>query len=228
MIGIKKLDYPVLYSFRRCPYAMRARMALYTSRQTYELREVSLGKKPRELIELSPKATVPVLQFRIGVVIEESLEIMFWALNQEDPLKWLEPEFGTLEGMLSLIEETDRNFKHNLDRYKYSQHYNNSDPFFHRNEGKKFLGLLDSRLTNYDYLFGGKPALADYAILPFVRQFANTDRVWFDRLSFSMLQKWLKTLLNREPFTAIMDKNPIWRPGDIPKIIVENEATSLN
>jgi len=201
---------------------MRARMALYISRQPYEIREVSLSEKPRELIELSPKATVPVLQFRVGEVIEQSLEIMCWALNRDDPLKWLEPEFDTLDSMLSLIEETDREFKHNLDHYKYSQHYGNSDPFFHRNEGEKFLGLLNDRLKRCDYLFGGKPALADYAIVPFVRQFANTDRVWFDRLSFSELQKWLETLLNCEPFTAIMDKHPIWRAGDVPRIIIEN------
>jgi glutathione S-transferase len=208
--------YPILYSFRRCPYAMRARMALYVSSQTCELREVVLRDKPVEMIELSPKATVPVMQLESGEVLEQSLDIMLWTLKNNDPAGWFEPETGTLDEMLVLIEEADGDFKENLDRYKYANRYENVDPIQQRTDAEKFLTLLEGRLANSAYLFGNKPALADYAIAPFIRQFANTDRDWFDGAPYPHLQKWLEAFLTTEPFTQVMSKFPAWQLGDAP------------
>jgi glutathione S-transferase len=208
--------YPILYSFRRCPYAMRARMALYVSSQTCELREVVLRDKPVEMIELSPKATVPVMQLESGEVLEQSLDIMLWTLKNNDPAGWFEPEIGTLDEMLVLIEEADGDFKENLDRYKYANRYENVDPIQQRTAAEKFLTLLEERLANSAYLFGNKPALADYAIAPFIRQFANTDRNWFDAAPYPHLQKWLEAFLTTEPFTQVMSKYPAWQFGNAP------------
>jgi glutathione S-transferase len=168
--------HPILYSFRRCPYAIRARMALHISGQSCELREVVLRNKPAEMVELSPKATVPVLQLETGDVLEQSLDIMLWTLANNDPGDWLVPECGTLNDMLALIAENDGPFKDHLDRYKYAPRYDNADPVSHRAEAEKFLCALDERMKNCAYIFGNRPALADYAIAPFIRQFANTDR----------------------------------------------------
>ena len=212
------MNYPIFYSFRRCPYAMRARMALRVSCQSCEIREVLLSNKPIELIDLSPKATVPVLQFATGHVLEQSLEIMCWALEQNDPFGWFNPGRGTFGDMLDLIKEADGDFKYNLDHYKYSGRYENVDPLFHRTEGEKFLKLLSERLDQYNYLFGTKPSLADYAIVPFIRQFANTDRPWFDALLYRSLHKWLNNLISSEPFNAIMVRYPVWQAGDDPII----------
>ena len=208
--------YPILYSFRRCPYAIRARMALYISGQSCELREVVLRNKPFEMIELSPKATVPVLQLETGDVLDQSLDIMLWALAENDPEGWLVPEHGTLNEMLALIAENDGPFKDHLDRYKYAPRYENADPESHRAEAEKFLQVLNERLENCKYLFGNSPALADYAIAPFIRQFANTDRTWFDAAPYPHLQNWLETFLNAELFNRVMDKYPAWQTGDTP------------
>ena len=216
------MGYPVLYSFRRCPYAMRARMAISASGQTCEIREVVLSKKPLELIDLSPKATVPVLQLVTGQILEQSLDIMRWALEKNDPLGWLDPEYGTLDDMLELIKTADGDFKYNLDHYKYVQRYKNIDRLFHRTEGEFFLRRLDEILGQHNYLFGTKPSLADYAIVPFIRQFANTERKWFDELRYSSLQKWLDDLLTNKYFTSIMNKYPAWQTGDKPIIFANN------
>ena len=208
--------HPILYSFRRCPYAIRARMALYISGQTCELREVVLRNKPAEMIALSPKATVPVLQLETGEVLEESLDIMLWTLANNDPEDWLEPELGTLENMIDLVAESDGPFKDNLDRYKYAPRYENVDPEVHRKQAEKFLRVLNERMENSKYLFGNRPALADYAIAPFIRQFANTDRAWFDAAPYPRLQSWLEDFLNAELFNRVMNKYQAWQAGDTP------------
>ena len=208
--------YPILYSFRRCPYAIRARMALYMSGQCCELREVVLRNKPAEMIELSPKATVPVLQLKTGDVLDQSLDIMLWTLAENDPEGWLVPERGTLNDMLALIAETDGPFKDHLDRYKYAPRYENADPESHRAEAEKFLRVLNGRMENCKYLFGNRPSLADYAIAPFIRQFANTDRTWFDATPYPHLQSWLEAFLNAEIFKQVMNKYPAWQTGDTP------------
>jgi glutathione S-transferase len=207
---------PTLYSFRRCPYAMRARMALYASGQIYQHREIVLADKPSEMLALSPKSTVPVLQLEGGQVIDESLDIMLWTLERNDPLFWLEPEQGSRFDMLVLITRIEDEFKYHLDRYKYATRYDSADPQFHRTQAEKTVRDLDDCLGRAAYLFGTRPALADYATAPFIRQFANTDRDWFDKLPYARLHKWLADILSSEIFITIMAKYPLWQPSSAP------------
>tara|TARA_R110002110_G_scaffold122424_2_gene298620 strand:- start:1821 stop:2483 length:663 start_codon:yes stop_codon:yes gene_type:complete len=205
---------PVLYSFRRCPYAMRARLAIAASGQTCALREVVLRNKPAEMLEASPKATVPVLVFPDGQVIEESDEIMEWALGVSDPDGWLFPALGTADEMKALIAANDGNFKHHLDRYKYPGRYENVDPLHHRSEGVAFLELLEARLSPAGFLFGDRFSMADAAIAPFVRQFAHVDKDWFDELDLPKVRNWLQGVLDSAIFATVMQKYPAWQTGD--------------
>ncbi|MEL7197530.1 MAG: glutathione S-transferase [Pseudomonadota bacterium] len=207
--------HPILYSFRRCPYAMRARMALWQAGIAVELREVKLANKPPELIKASPKATVPVLVLDDGTVVDESIAVMRWALGQSDPDDWLS---GDDRG---LIDQNDGPFKHRLDRYKYPSRYpdengGDEDAFRmnHREQGLAILQSLDARLSDAGQLSGECPTLADIALFPFIRQFANTDRAWFDAQDLPHLQKWLETHLASDLFKAIMPKFTPWKAGD--------------
>ncbi|WLH33391.1 glutathione S-transferase [Pseudomonas sp. FP2196] len=191
-----------LYSFRRCPYAMRARMALRYSGVPVNIVEVSLKAKPAEMLAISPKGTVPVLDAD-GRVIDESLEIMRWALAQNDPQDWL------LEGdarIADLIEANDQVFKVHLNRYKYAERYPEQPMEVYRTHGSLFLQRLDELLTDRDYLLADRPCLADIALLPFVRQFAHVDRDWFAQAPYVRLQAWLQHFLESDLFTAIMKK----------------------
>ena len=205
---------PILYSFRRCPYAMRARMALSVTDQTCLLREVVLRDKPAEMLDASPKGTVPVMVFSNGWGLDESIDIMRWALAINDPESWLTPETGTLDDMLALIKENDFPFKEHLDKYKYTARYEGEDSEHHRMEGGKFLAKLDAMIGEGGFLFGTRRSLADVAIFPFVRQFANADRGWFDDQPLAALQAWLDDHLNWELFNGIMKKLPQWQVGD--------------
>ncbi|MBC8445268.1 MAG: glutathione S-transferase [Rhodospirillaceae bacterium] len=206
---------PLLYSFRRCPYAIRARLALSVSHQQCVLREIILRNKPAQMLALSSKATVPVLLLTDGHVLDESLDIMIWALDRHDPQQWLVPENGSLVHMKALIATCDGAFKDHLDRYKYAARYGKgTDPVHHRTEGVAFLTMLNDRLGNHAHLFGKRPALADFAIFPFVRQFANTDRDWFDNLPITHLQNWLAGHLKSDLFQGVMYKWPLWTVGD--------------
>ncbi|OAJ69774.1 glutathione S-transferase [Methylobacillus sp. MM3] len=207
------MQHPILYSFRRCPYAMRARMALLASGTICELREIILRAKPQELFAASPKGTVPVLVLPDGTVIEESLDIMLWALECNDPQHWLAPEHGSLDDMLHLIAQCDGDFKLHLDRYKYPNRYNNVDPLEHRAAGADYLLALESRLAHRPYLFGSRPALADIATFPFIRQFAQTDQAWFDAQPWPQLLRWLSTLLDSALFSSVMHKFDPWEPA---------------
>jgi len=207
-------EIPIFYSFRRCPYAMRARMTIYSSQVSCLLREVVLRDKPAEMLKASPKATVPVLLLPDNTVIDESLDIIYWALAQNDPLGWLAISPEQLKHEKSLIEENDDPFKHHLDRYKYGTRYENSDSTNHRDEGEKFLVKLDNLLAKNNCLSGAAPGLADIAIFPFIRQFANTDRQWFDASHLPNLQRWLGHHLTSQLFTTIMKKYPQWKTGD--------------
>ncbi len=211
---------PVLYSFRRCPYAMRARLALSVSGQSCELREVVLRDKPAEMIAASPKATVPVLIDVDGAILEESLHIMLWALDRNDPENWLTPESGDRDQMLDLIERIDGLFKHHLDRYKYANRYDGGADrsIDHRAEALGHLQELEHRLTQHDYLFGERLSLADIAIAPFVRQFANTDAEWFAAQPVPRLQAWLTRFTGSDLFLSCMTKHIAWEntgPGII-------------
>jgi len=208
--------YPILYSFRRCPYAMRARLGLMHSGVVCELREVVLRDKPSQMIELSAKATVPVLQTIAGQVIDESLDIMLWALRQNDPGGWLTPQQGTLNEALALISQNDGDFKAHLDRYKYSGRYEDVEALHHRTQAEAFLKDLDERLNQSPYLFGDRLCIADRAIAPFVRQFAHVDKAWFDQTPYTGLKRWLEAFLSSAEFASIMIKYPPWSSGDDP------------
>jgi len=193
---------------------MRARMALTVSEHRHIHREILLRDKPAEMIAASPKATVPVLQLTDGTVLEQSLDIMVWTLQNRDPLHWLKPQSGSQEDMMALIAENDGPFKHHLDRYKYANRYGEeTDPLFHQQEGARFLKQLNDRLEQAQSLFGDRASLADYAIFPFVRQYANTDRAWFDSQPMSALRNWLDGHLNSDLFNTIMKKHPVWSAG---------------
>jgi len=197
----------VLYSFRRCPYAMRARLAIAYSQQHVQLREVILKEKPPEMLQLSPKGTVPVLQLNNGDVLAESVDIMAWALSQHDPDNWLA---GDIHGMLALIDKNDFEFKANLDKYKYADRFPEQRAVDYRAQCEYFLVRLEQRLSVNHYLFSGQISLADMAIFPFIRQFASVDKVWFEQSPYPQLQRWLASLINSRLFTTIMQKYPIW------------------
>jgi glutathione S-transferase len=207
----------VLYSFRRCPYAMRARLAIAVSGQHVELREVVLRDKPAEMLAASPKGTVPVLVLPGGAVIDESLDIMLWALRQNDAEHWLAPANGSLQDMLALIAENDGGFKKSLDRYKYPNRY--TEEFSgdvqefaqaQRNAGARWLIQLDRQLEA-GWLYGPRASLADMAILPFVRQFALTDAAWFAAQPWPRLQAWLARFEASPLYLGVMEKRMAWR-----------------
>lgn len=211
---MSQLQRPILYSFRRCPYAMRARLAIASSGIQCELREIVLRDKSPEFVALSPKATVPVLRDTNGIVLEESLDVMYWALQTHDPENLLTEDSDRLDAMQGLIAYSDGPFKHNLDRYKYADRFDGADPEEERARGATFLLELDERLAKSEWLFGDAPSLADMAILPFVRQFAFVDRDWFDRQSWPNLLGWLDRFLASDRFLSVMQKYSKWEPGD--------------
>jgi glutathione S-transferase len=208
---------PVLYSFRRCPYAMRARLALAVSGQAHELREVLLKNKPAALLAASPKGTVPVLVLPEGGVIAESLDIMHWALARHDPEQWLVPPVGSREDIDALIAANDGAFKQQLDRYKYPNRYPQESggdaPGFalrQRDEAAAWLARLNARLGQ-GWLLGSQASLADMALLPFVRQFAHTNPVWFAAQAWPQLQAWLAAFETSELYVRVMDKHTPWQ-----------------
>jgi len=207
-------DLPVLYSFRRCPYAMRARLAIAVSGQRCELREIVLRDKAPEFLEASPKGTVPVLVLQGGTVLEESLDLMDWALSMNDPEGWLRPEASSVEAMRVLVERCEQEFKPRLDRYKYPNRYEGISPVEERGLAIGFLLELEGILATNACLFGEQVTFGDMAIAPFVRQFANVDRAWFDSQNWPHLLSWLETFLQSERFASIMRKYPKWQAGD--------------
>ena len=203
---------PLLYSFRRCPYAMRARLALAASGEPCELREVVLKNKPAEMLAASPKGTVPVLVLPEGAVLEQSLDIMLWALRRSDPERWLEPDAGMLDDMLALVAACDNSFKPQLDRYKYPARFDDSGAGA-RESGAQFLLQLEARLSGSGQLFGARASLADAAVMPFVRQFAMVDSAWFDSRPWPKLLAWLAGWTGSALFERAMQKYAPWAPG---------------
>jgi glutathione S-transferase len=214
---------PILYSFRRCPYAMRARMAVMQSGMICELREVVLRNKPDAMIDLSPKGTVPVLQLPDGRVLEESLDVMRWALDLNDPDGWLE----TYEESAELILRLDGEFKDALDRYKYFVNHPEHPQSHYREQGAQFLTLLEDRLAENGGtgLFGPRMTFADFAAIPFVRQFAFVDKSWFDQAPYPLLHGWLNRVLESDLFLSVMPKYPAWKPGDGPVMFGQGHGT---
>ncbi|MDE0590870.1 glutathione S-transferase [Halocynthiibacter sp. C4] len=198
----------ILYSFRRCPYAMRARLALASAGIKCELREILLRDKPEEMLAASPKGTVPVL-IAEGEVIDESLDIMLWSLKRNDPEAWLDVP----NEAFALIERSDTEFKTALDRYKYATRYEDADRETEREKAAVFLRDLDQRLSENTFLFGETRTIADMATVTFVRQYANVDRAWFDTQDWPHLIRWLEEFLASERFAKIMVKHPVWQSG---------------
>ena len=214
---------PVFWSFRRCPYAMRARLAVKSAGLGVELREILLRDKPKAFLAASKTATVPVLERPDGQVIEESRDIMFWALQEGgDPENWLsgwhQDEVSTIE----FLDRLDGPFKTNLDRYKYAARFckDRADAeelaCYHRAEGAVFLQDINTQLSKQAFLNGRDEGVADYAALPFVRQFRIADSSWFDEQDWPALHHWLQAFLNSRRFAAIMHKYTPWQPGDAP------------
>ena len=200
---------PILYSFRRCPYAMRARLAISVAGVECELREIVLRDKHPLFLAASPKGTVPVV-VDAGRVFEESFDVMLWALRQSDPEGWLDQP----EQALTLIQQTDTDFKTALDRYKYASRFDEVDASEERENGAEFLRQLDQRLDGQDWLFGPTAKLADYAILPFVRQFAHVDLDWFSAQDWPNLIRWLEAFKTSDRFQSVMGKYQRWEEGD--------------
>lgn len=209
---------PILYSFRRCPYAMRARLALHASGLDVELREIELKSKPAEMLQASPKGTVPVLLLQGGRVIEQSLEIMQWALQQHDPLHWLPANGASLQDALACIASNDGAFKQALDRYKYPARFALPDGMAQREQGATTLQRWEQVLQTQAFLNGTDWGLQDAAIAPFVRQFAHTDPIWFAAQPWPQLQSWLAAFEASAAFAAVMHKVPVWHSGDAPRI----------
>jgi glutathione S-transferase len=205
-----RMTLPILYNFRRCPYAIRARLAIVVSGLVCELREVSLANKPADMILASPKATVPVMVLTDATVLEQSLDIMAYALAFNDPNNWGGPVGAEAMGLIELV---DTRFKDHLDRYKYPDRHD-GDGSKDKELGLAVLADFDTLLTKDAYLVGPKFSLIDAAILPFVRQFAAVDLDWFASQPIPKVHAWLSEFLDGDLFKAAMTSQPVWKPGD--------------
>ena len=187
-------------------------MAIHISGQKCELREVLLRDKPPSMLEYSPKGTVPVLVLQDGNVIDESLDVIDWALNLNDPDDWQRSK--DTKKTKELIKINDGEFKYHLDRYKYSKRYDNEDPEFHRKKCLKFIESVNNELNNSKYIFDDNISYADIVLLPFMRQFRIADMEWFDSLPYDNLKEWLSSFLNSPLLNSIMEKYDLWKEGD--------------
>ena len=215
---------PVLYSFRRCPYAIRARMTLWYARIVVEHREVLLSNKPRAMLDASPKGTVPILVLPDSVVLEESRDIMRWALAQHDPQDWW-PE-AQADTINELIDENDDSFKLIIDHYKYSDRFPERSKLDYRRQGEGFLERLEHQLDNQKYLLGNRITMVDIALFPFVRQFAMVDDQWFEQSPFAKLRGWLQEFKACSLFSHTMAKLQPWSEGD-PALHLGNEEARV-
>ena len=207
--------YPVLYSFRRCPYAMRARIAIFKANIKCEIREVVLKDKPESMLLLSEKGTVPVLLTPEQEVIEQSSDVMHWALNQHDPDNWLDEDAAQSQ---YLIDYNDNEFKHFLDRYKYYVGYPEHPQEYYRDNAESFLKLIEKQLSENSgvALLGNRISFVDMAIFPFIRQFAMVDLDWFKATSYEHLNQWFSNIEQSELFQGCMKKYDQWLPEHAP------------
>ena len=209
---------PILYSLRNCPYAMRARLAIFKAKQTILLRDLVLSNKPSEMIAVSPKASVPVLVLANGSVIDESLAVMLWALQQTDPDDLLHGQKeGALPAMLLLINKFDNDFKTSLEAYKCAKRYQEDNVAQCRVVCEQYIKQLEQRLTEHRFLMSDKESLADIALVPFIRQFARIERQWYLQSPYPRVRQWLNSYLQSPVFTKVMAKHPLWvdEPQDI-------------
>lgn len=202
---------PILYSLRNCPYAMRARLAIFRAQQKVILRDLVLSNKPQEMLTASPKGTVPVLVIAPAKVIEQSLDIMLWALAQSDPDNLLHShDPGALPEMLRLITTFDTQFKTCLEQYKCAKRYHEDTVVAWRQACEVYLQALEIRLNQEAFLFSAQPSLVDLALLPFIRQFARIERQWYLQSPYPKLRQWLNNYLQSAMFTKVMAKYPLW------------------
>ncbi|MEE9351132.1 MAG: glutathione S-transferase [Thiotrichaceae bacterium] len=210
---------PILYSLQHCPYAMRARLGILLAQQPVMLRAITMHNKPDEMLTASPKGTVPVLVVDSNLVVDESLDIMLWALTRHDPqnLLYSHPNTGQETGqnkalaeMLKVIEENDQQFKPSLENYKRAKRFHHESEDADRLECEPFIQRLESRLTQHDFFMGPTPSLLDYALLPFVRQFSKVNRPLFREVPYTNLQRWLDHHLQSQLFAKAMFKYPLW------------------
>ena len=216
----KNYTYPVLYTFRRCPYAIRARMALSYSKIKVELKEILLNNRPSELYAVSPKGTVPVLCINNITVIDESLDIMKWALKQNDPNLWIS---YNKRMQFDIIEENDNEFKYWLDRYKYFERVPENNRDYYRAKCSEYLTKLNKLLEYNQYLLTNKLLLVDVAIIPFIRQCANVDQYWFED-TYADLANWLNNIIESNLFVSVMDKYLEYNSGQEPLITNFNKS----
>ena len=205
------MEYPVLYSLQHCPYAMRARMAILLSKQPVMLRAVVLKSKPKEMLQASAKGTVPILVIAPSTIIDQSLDIMIWALSKSDPNNLLCSENeNILPEMLALIGRYDDEFKNCLEKYKSAKRYHEDSKEQYRDACEIFIVELEQCLKKNQYIMGENPSLVDYAILPFIRQFARVEKQWFRQTPYPSVQQWLKAQLQSKLFSKTMKKYPLW------------------
>ncbi|QDE31289.1 glutathione S-transferase [Shewanella polaris] len=202
---------PVLYSLRNCPYAMRARLAIYASGQQVQLRDIVLSNKPPEMLSASAKGTVPVLITADGLVIDESLSIMQWAFSQTDPDDYIDKSMpNSLADMLAVITIFDNEFKGHLEKYRSSKRYHEPSLIQDRQQCEHYLTDLESRLCLHQYLMSDKPSLTDLALMPYIRQFARVERQWYLQSPYPNLRQWLNRYLQSRMFSKVMSQNPMW------------------
>ncbi len=202
---------PILYSLRNCPYAMRARMAIFKSSQVVLLRDLVLSNKPEEMMQVSPKGTVPVLVLSNDSVVEESLDVMLWALRESDPRDLLHSiDVSILPEMLKLINEFDNEFKTCLEQYKCAKRYQEDNIEECRAACQQYLQKLEQCLSKHVFLMSDKESLADIALLPFIRQFARVERQWYLQSPYPKVRLWLNNYLQSAMFSKVMAKHPLW------------------
>lgn len=207
--------FPVLYSLRNCPYAMRARIAIYYAQQPVILRDVVLTNKPEAMLLASPKGTVPILVLADKQIIDESLEVMLWALKTSDPDDFLQTNnIDSLKEMLKIIALFDTDFKTCLEAYKCAKRYHEDTLIDCRQACEVYINELEQRLSRHDYFISSKASLADIALLPFIRQFARVERQWYLQSPYPKLRQWLNRYLQSPMFTQVMAKRPLWTVND--------------
>jgi len=210
---------PILYSLQNCPYAMRARLAILLSQQKVQIRAISMKDKPLDMLVASPKGTVPVLIIETSndekkikkQVIDESLDVMLWALNLNDPEDlFYSQQSDALPEMLEIIEENDNQFKPNLEKYKRAKRFHDKDEESCRLQCEPFIQRLEQRLSQHEFLMGSTPSMLDYALLPFIRQFSRVNRQLYLQGPYKNLQRWLNFHLQSQLFSRAMIKYPLW------------------
>jgi len=215
------MNLPILYSLRHCPFAMRARIAIFKSKQPIELRDVKLDNKPAAMLTASPKGTVPILVVSSDEIIDESIDVMVWSLTQSDPDNLLLASANSagdvtnkLSELLAFIHICDSEFKGCIERYKCAKRYHEPNLLERRQDCEVYIKDLEQRLSQHDYIFGDDESLVDIALLPFIRQFAKIERQWYVQADYPNVKRWLNTYLQSAMFNKVMTQNPIWEEGN--------------